>query len=306
MSPVSRLWPRLANRFCARACFVLSVASLFLVLACDSWVTEVQAQGTHPLTVRGDRLFIPVRVNGHATLDALLDSGAERSLVDQAFAHEAELVTTGSETARGAGGGEEGVTFAHGVSVEAGGLLLENLNVAVMDLSGIAERLVGSPVAMILGRELFDAARLAIDIEGGSLAAVDRDGEPAGVRLPTETHKGIKTIPVAAEGMPPVQADFDLGNGGEVRVGAAFAEQAGLLAPERIVGQKTGGGIGGEVVRDRVVLKELELAGIKFVDVPAVIDRNDNAADLNVGVRILRHFRITTDFARNAVWLEPR
>ncbi|MGD2128190.1 MAG: pepsin/retropepsin-like aspartic protease family protein [Lysobacterales bacterium] len=280
---------------------LFSIVALFAASASD-----LNAQVSHSLSVRGDRLFIPVSVNGHETRDALLDSGAELSLVDQAFAHEAELVTMGSETARGTGGGEEEVSFAHGVNVEAAGLLLENLTVAVMDLSGIAERLVGSPVAMILGRELFDSARLAIDIEGGTLAVVDRDSEPSGVRLPTETHMGIQTIPVTVEGLPAVQADFDLGNGSEVLVGAAFAERAGLLAPERIVGQKTGGGIGGEVVRDRVVLKELQLAGIRFVDVPAVIDRNDNAADLNVGVRILRHFRITTDFEQNAVWLEPR
>ncbi len=89
-------------------------------------------------------------------------------------------------------------------------------------------------------------------------------------------------------------------------IGAAYAERAGLLAPDRIVGQKSGGGIGGEVERDLVVLAELEVAGVSFRDVPAAIDRTDNAGDVNVGVRILRNFVITVDFAENAVWLEPR
>ena len=63
-----------------------------------------------------------------------------------------------------------------------------------------------------------------------------------------------------------------------------------------------------------MVPRELEPAGQRLPTqthkglqtIPAAIDRTDNAADVNVGVRILRHFRITTDFAENAVWLEPR
>jgi len=306
MVPRSRPWSRLARRRLGRESRVRSLLSLGVVVACGAWVADAGATDSHPLTVRGDRLFVPVVVDGHSTSDALLDSGAEMTVVDEAFANAAELASAGAETARGTGGGEQRASFAHGVIVEVAGLRLPDLTVAVMDLSEVSERLVGSRVAVILGRELFDAARLSIDIEGGSLAVLDRAGSPPGVRLAVETHRGIPTIPVAVEGLPPVQADFDLGNGSDVLIGARFAERAGVLEPERIVGRRSGGGIGGEVVRDRVVLKELELAGVRFVDVPAVIDRNDHAADLNVGVRILRHFRITTDFAQDAVWLEPR
>jgi hypothetical protein len=294
------------------------MTKLFALLSCCSLLAAGEAAGepggatpeaapapAQTLIVRGDRLFLPARLNGIETRDALLDSGAELSLVDADFARRAGLATAGTETARGTGGEEE-VTFAQGVTLEAGGILLENRTVAVLDLGDIAARVVGSPLTMIVGRELFDAARLFIDIQTATLAAVPRDGEPAGQRLATQTHKGLQTIPVTVEGGAPVQADFDLGNGNEVLIGAAYAERAGLLAPGRVTGQKTGGGIGGEVVRDLVVLKELEVAGVTFRDVPAAIDRSDNAADVNIGVRILRNFRITADFAENAVWLDPR
>ena len=140
-------------------------------------------------------------------------------------------------------------------------------------------------------------------IRGRSAA---RDGEPEGVMLPMETHKGLQTIPVSVEGAEPVQADFDLGNGNDVLIGADYAERMGLSTPERIVGQKAGGGIGGEVLRDMIVLRELEVAGVIFHDVPAAIDRTDTAADINIGVRVLRKFVITTDFGQNAVWLQER
>ncbi len=283
----------------------LAIAWCSGALAAGETVTGSPEVASATLIVRGDRLFIPARLNGIETRDALLDSGAELSLVDQAFAQQAGLVTTGTETARGTGGEEE-VTFAEGVTIEAVGIRLENRPVAVLDLGDIAMRLVGSPVTMIVGRELFDAARLAIDIENGTIAAVGRDQVPVGLQLTMDTHNALQTIPVAVEGGAPVQAEFDLGNGSEVLIGAAYAERAGLLAPDRIVGQKSGGGIGGEVERDLVVLAELEVAGVSFRDVPAAIDRTDNAGDVNVGVRILRNFVITVDFAENAVWLEPR
>ena len=283
----------------------LAIAWCGGALAAGETVTGSPEVASATLIVRGDRLFIPARLNGIETRDALLDSGAELSLVDQAFAQQAGLVTAGTETARGTGGEEE-VTFAQGVTIEAVGIRLENRPVAVLDLGDIATRLVGSPVTMIVGRELFDAARLAIDIENGTIAVVGRDQEPVGLQLTMDTHNALQTIPVAVEGGAPVQAEFDLGNGSEVLIGAAYAERAGLLAPDRIVGQKSGGGIGGEVERDLVVLAELEVAGVSFRDVPAAIDRTDNAGDVNVGVRILRNFGITVDFAENAVWLEPR
>jgi len=174
----------------------------------------------------------------------------------------------------------------------------------VLDLAPIADRLIGGPLAMVIGRDLFDAARLIVDIERGLIGPVGRDSEPPGVRLEMQTHNGLQTIPVSVEGREPVQADFDLGNGTEVLVGAGYAARIGLLAPDRVIGQKPGGGIGGAVLRDLVVLTELQVAGVTFRDVPAAIDRTDTAADVNIGVRILRHFRLTIDFAQNVVWMD--
>lgn len=295
--------------------FSAAVASAFLswllvsappALGQEAAAEQGDATPANPsaLRVRGDRLFVTARLNGVETEDALLDSGAELSLIDTAFAERAALLTAGTETARGTGGSEQ-VTFAQGVTLEAAGIRLEDRTVAVLDLQGLAQRLVGAPLSMIVGREVFDAARLRIDIQGGQITPVDRQSEPPGARLSMQTHRGLQTIPVSVEGAGPVQADFDLGNGSEVLVGAAYAERAGLLAPSRIIGQKLGGGIGGEVVRDLVRLREIEIAGTRFTGVTAAIDRSETAADLNVGVRILRNFRMTVDFDQDLVWLEP-
>jgi hypothetical protein len=53
-------------------------------------------------------------------------------------------------------------------------------------------------------------------------------------------------------------------------------------------------------------LSWLELAGRRFERLPAAIDTQPSASDVNVGISVLRHFRITTDYAQHAIWLEPR
>ncbi len=258
------------------------------------------------LRVTGDRLFVPATINGVST-EALLDSGAEMTLVDTAFAAQLGLGASGSETARGTGGEQE-VNFAEGVDISAAAVLLGDRRVAILDLTGISQRLVGEPVHVILGRELFDAGRFYLDIEGGVFRRAD-DAAPAGTRLPLAEHRGIMQLPVDIGGAGAAMADFDLGNGSEVLIGREFAAKHGLLAPERIVGTKPGGGIGGALTRELIRLDSLGVAGVSFPDVIAAIDSTDTASDANLGVAILRSFRMTIDFPEKSVWLampDPR
>ena len=250
-----------------------------------------------------NRLFVPAELNGEP-VTALLDSAAEMTVLDDDLAARLGLVPVGSATAHGSGAGHVEARFAEHVRLEAAGVSLE-LTVAILDLGEVSSRLLGRPVDMLLGRELFDNARLRIDIAGGTIAVVDAAPEGA-VRLTVAEHRGTPTVPAAVEGSGPVAAVFDLGNGSEVMVGGALAERIGLTAADRIVERRRGGGVGGARERDIVTLRNLSLAGREFRDVPAAIDPGETASDLNLGTSILRHFIITTDFAERAIWLEPR
>jgi predicted aspartyl protease len=251
-----------------------------------------------------NRLFIPATVNG-ARVVALLDSAAEMSVVDDDLARRLRLRLGSDQAVNGSGGAEKG-RFAHGVRIAAAGMRLPASIAVVLDLRDLSQRLVGRPVALILGRDFFDAGRVRIDLSAGRLARVPRSRMPRGERLDLVTDRGVETVPAAIEGLPPVRAEFDLGNGSEVLVGRAYAERAGLAAPDRLVGRSDGGGIGGRISRDLVTLKSLTIAGTTFRDVPAAIDPTGHAGDLNVGTSILRHFLITADFPQHALWLEPR
>ena len=273
-------------------------AAAMLLAACAS------APSPNPtLEVAGDRLFVDAMVN-KTPVSALLDSAAEASFADKSWAAANGIATFGAETAKGTGGVAE-VSFAENISVETLGTKLDGLTIAVLDLSGISNRIIGRKVSFILGRELFDQERLAIDIERGEIAIADRAVKPLGVRLELSGERGVETLRARVNGAE-VSAEFDLGNGTEALIGKATAEKLGLLDDPASLETRTGGGVGGEVERKVVRLKTLEFAGAVFHDVEAAVDETENAGELNIGVRLLRKFRITTDFSGRAIWLATR
>jgi hypothetical protein len=281
---------------------MISRALLAGILALQVSVALAADGPTVMLSVRADRLFLPIEVNGQE-IEALLDSAAESSLIDPSFATELKLRVSGQATARGSGGQQQ-ARFAQ-LSVRAASVRLNELTVAVVDLSDVSHRLVGSPVRFILGRELFDHARLRIDIDHGSLQVLSRRSPVSGAALPLTDHAGIESIPVRVEGFA-AAADVDLGNGSEVLIGKAFAERNQLLTPDRVIAVRPGGGIGGKIDRKILRLGKLEVAGSAFMDVEAAVDPMDEAGDLNLGVKILRRFILVTDFAQHRIWLQPR
>jgi predicted aspartyl protease len=263
------------------------------------------ASSIYPLkATRGGRLLIAAQVNGH-DVEALLDSAAETSLVDLAFARRIGLVAADSAIAKGSGARNLDVSIAKGVTLSAAGLTLRDQAIAISDLSDVGRRLLGHPLEMIFGRELFDAARLRIDIVGRELEVLDDRVPPSGTRLALETVNGIEVFPVLVEGERALAA-LDIGNGSNVLVGGRYAERRRFLDDGRPVSLETGGGLGGETQRTSFELRTLELAGRTLENVAASIDSGDSATELNVGISVLRHFMVTTDFRAHALWLEPR
>lgn len=255
-----------------------------------------------PVELVNNRAFVATKVNGQP-VTALLDSAAEMTLIDDDAATRLGLEVTGGATVHGSGAEAMEGRFADHVAVQAAGVSLE-VQAGIVDLGEVSSRLLGRPVEMLLGRDLFDHARLRLDLAGGTLTIAS--GRPRGVRLPLGEFRGIPTVPAAVEGHEPVATVLDTGNGTELLVGRAYAERIGLLAPGRLVERSSGGGLGGARNRDIVILRSFTIAGRTFRNVRAAIDPGETASDLNIGTAILRRFILTTDFAGHQVWLEPR
>ncbi len=251
-----------------------------------------------PLIVDNGRLFISARINGVKT-EALLDSGAETSLVDPSLAKQAKLGPGKSIRMKGSGG-EQDVSVVSGVRIEALGLTIPTAEVVVMDMTDLTTRLIKRPTRAIVGREVFDAAPIRIDLAKNDVQALGAKDKPRGVKLALTEQRGIETIPVML-GTTGAQAVLDFGNGSGVMIGRELADQMGL----KPIGKMKGGGIGGEIERDIVVLPELTLAGRTFRNVQASVDETSSRAELNVGTPILKHFVVTADFKGRAAWFEP-
>lgn len=269
----------------------MKALALALLLACAGPALA------EPLLVHDGRLFISAKVNGVAT-EALLDSGAEASLIDTSLAAEAKLPEGQAISIRGSGG-SAAARFVAGVPIEALGVTVQGEGIVVMDLTDLSQRLIKRPTRAIVGRELFDAARLRIDLNGGTIDVASRSEAPPGKKLVLTAHAGIESIPVTVNEVAG-QAEFDLGNGSEPTISRALVKRLGL----RIIGQKAGGGIGGEINRDLVQIDRLEVGGVSFANVTAAVDDQSSANDMNIGTSILRHYMITTDFKQRAVWLD--
>ena len=252
-----------------------------------------------PLIYDNGRIFIRAEIAGVAT-EALLDSGAETSLVDPVLARRAGLPPGAEIDIKGSGGTEK-ARFVYGPRIAAGGIDLGEQELVILDLAPLSRRLIKRPTEMIFGRQLFDKARLRVDILGGRWDVLKPEDKPSGTALKLEKHAGIEAAPVLVNGVPAL-ADFDLGNGSKVMISKAMADRLGLKPH----GQEKGGGIGGELVRDLVMIDRIEVAGRTFRNIEAGVDALDNAGDLNIGTSILQHFIITTDFPARTVYLEAR
>lgn len=272
----------------------ISPAVALLALSCILG----SSASAEPLALHNDRIFIGARVNGART-EALLDSAAEGTLIDPQFAASAGLTQGKPITIRGSGGTAL-AQLVEGAQIEALGVVLHPEVIVVTDLRDISRRLVKRRVEMVLGRELFDAARLSIDFRKKAIDVLPASVSPVGTELTLTEHAGNESVPVLVNGVS-AQAEFDLGNGTDVLISKAFARKL-RLKPN---GSSVGGGIGGALRRDTVEIDELEVAGKTFRHIRAAVDEQSSANDLNIGTKILRHFRITTDFAKRRVWLKP-
>lgn len=259
---------------------------------------------------REERLFVDGAVNGAPT-SIILDSGADVTVIDKAFADKIGLVGEGELPVSGTGGTET-VQIASGVTIVVGDLTLRDITVAILDLSGVARRAIGRDMPVILGTEVFTETIVDIDYPNRRIAFHDpsRWGyEGEGVRIPLIERGASRSVMMAIDGRDPVTVGFDLGQGGALTLFDAYTKEAGLLD-----GRKTatsyGGGVGGGVISKLARLDGVELGGFVFDDVPVRFSGGTPGAfdttreQGNLGMGILKRFRLITDYDHDALYLE--
>ena len=173
-------------------------------LACAAALL-LTASTTQPIsTVHNSVGFVQGTINGKGPYWFLVDSGANRSALDDDVARDLNLLTQGKSKVEGAGGSIEVAEASIG-QLDAGGLHARKLKPTVYDLSGsLAPE--GQTTAAILGVDALQKYSVLFDTKSGRVAFAETAGQLASLKgatvVPFELDNGIPRISAEIEGVP--------------------------------------------------------------------------------------------------------
>lgn len=258
-----------------------------------------------PLNLEGGAVFTVARINGQS-VEVTLDSGASLTVLDQGLASRLGVPAIGDAQVTGMSGAAQAGQHAGAFRLELAEARIEFEpgKAVILDLSGL--RPGGRAVEALVGRDLFEAARLDLDFPRGRLALGSAPPADA-VRLPlTREAEQLRAAPVSLDGRPEISATFDLGAGLPFQVSRDWALANGLLEGRR-TSEWFLTGIEGVSTYTTLTLPGLSLGGIDLRDVPVgVVDgQPDGSSPALMGVPVWRRFRLFSDFAADSLWLTP-
>ena len=278
--------------------------------------TQIEIEGPQnstgwlPFTFsRRSRILLIGEVNGERAV-ILLDSGAEKSVVDARLATRIKLRPVGSTTFSD----RRSVTTAPlvgGVDLSLGSLHIKGLTALVADLAPIGT-MTGMDIGVLLGREIFESAVVDIDFPRERIAfSVVQGFSPPGGAPSTALHRSEaghgRLIEVTLEDRQRVKLDFDLGSANPIILQHPFWSSTGL-ASERRVSNSLIGGIGGIREAGLISLRSVALAGVRVRNVDALLEAPRGSLEGRlgsgvIGLPILSQFRIITDYTRERLYL---
>ena len=288
--------------------------------------TVARAQPVHdaidvPFDLNANHIYLRATVNGSRPLWFLLDTGAEMSVVDSTVAASVGLTSVGSATARGSGEGTMKAGFAKGVTLAVGRAVAKGQTVVTLPLDAL-EPIDGRSIDGILGHDFIAAFVITIDYSQRRVsfrdpARFDSATIPAGERVPIEIVGGIPRIhgTVVLPGAETIDGVFtvDTGSRTALSLNTPFVRENALVnrIAESSLDAPYGFGIGGatktrvgriDAFRIGVVKFEKPVIGFSFGE--KGVDASSSIAG-NIGGELMRRFRVTFDYGRKVMVLEP-
>ena len=255
---------------------------------------------------RGNRIVVTGRINGVET-PMMLDRGAGVTALDTAFAAKIGLNGGQKIDALGTGGTQDAELFQN-VTIEAGNIKFSGATVVAIDLSQVSKA-IGRPLPVVLGRELFVNSVIGMDFGRGEMTLSSPQGytPPAGAHEVKLTRDGtLHYLPISIDGLPPVDAAFDIGNGGAISLSQEYHSKQPLITALPYA-TSLAGGVGGLHEARRVTLPKVEIGGFSFDHVPAdlgSVTEGPYAGRANVGIQMLKQFKLTMDLGHDRIWLQ--
>jgi predicted aspartyl protease len=247
-------------------------------------------------------------VNGNP-VHALLDSGAQYSVIDRSLAYELSLHQTFAPLVAVGVGGDAQLGRGTTIDVKVGGLALNKLKAGVLDIGPLANRKgLGTP--LILGQDVLRQVVADIDFPNSRLTLA----APTGYKLPA----GAKPAPVHAKGRAlatqiwvnghQVEAVIDTGASMVLALSEDVAEGAGLLKQKGKPRYGSSVVLGGELAGQVVTAQQIAFGGAVFYDAEVLLYPAQHMPGFPhglLGAGALKRFRVIIDQGKALSLVRP-
>jgi PDZ domain-containing protein/aspartyl protease len=271
-----------------------------------------------PFDYRARHVWLRASVDGGPPQDFLFDTGASVTVLDSSWAAEHGVRTSGRMQAAGAGaagGAAFGTLATFRIASESGdGIELENVKVATLDVNPAFEPLLWRRMAGVIGYDVISRFVVTIDYDQHVLLLE----APEGWRY--EGHE--RPLPMVMNGTVPALTGtldrtetglfrLDVGSSSTVDVHGPFARAHRLKERMKRTQPVEGVGFGGSFSSEIGRLGSMSLGPYEWDDPIVSLSNATEGAFAsedfagNIGNRILERFRVTFDYQRRNVYLEP-
>jgi hypothetical protein len=271
-----------------------------------------------PIRSKENLVIVPVSVAGSEPFQLILDTGMPTPgvlLFDSARVGQLGLDFAGSPAIAGAGGKGEKVPakMAKAPAIRVGELAIPDVRV----ISLASPEQISEVAEGVIGLELFGKFAVQIDRDASRLRLFGQDAftPPVGSSIvPLQIRGGSPFLSVrVAVGEPellPAELAVDLGASHALWLNPG--REARFAAPGNAIRTRIGHGMSGPVEGAVGRVRRLELGSFEFADLvaafPGPSHQNPGGRDFKdgfLGGAVLKRFRVTFDYARERMVLEP-
>ncbi len=271
-----------------------------------------------PFDYQARHVWLRASVNGGPPADFIFDTGASITVIDSAYAAKIGLRTEGLQQGQGAGAtGSASFAALSSLAVVAAdgdGIEVKDARVAVLSVNTILAPFFWRDCAGVIGFDFINRFVNELDFDARQLTLHDPKtfryaGQGAAIPMTLAGHTPVVTMKLD-DG---IAGDFrvDVGSGSTVDLHTPFVKRHDLMAGAGRGIEVMGGGFGGTFTTRIVRMKKLEIGPYSWADPVVSLSQATAGAFTsedyagNVGNRILERFKVTLDYERRQMWLEP-
>lgn len=277
----------------------------------DSPGQAVQA----PFELYGGHIYLPVGVNGSEPAIFVVDSGAEASAIDKAYAGKLDIRSEGQLEISGTGGSDS-MSIAKGLEFRILGVHIPTQAVAVLPFDGLTP-LTGRPVYGILGFDVLSRFVVRIDYAARTLTFYDPasfkySGKGAVLPFTFQGNDVQIGVTVTLPGHPPLETRANIDTGAtSTELTRPFVDANDVVKAVGTTVERPGFGLGGSYAELDGRISSVQI-GPYLLQRPLVGlsrakqgDLNREDLGVNLGTDILERFTVTIDYAHQQLMLEP-